>query len=201
MTTTDNTPDKETTIDDSEDDLEKKLELDKFEVAPSKKAISPTLTLHQAEEPEAQSNEEPLLRTRAIPKALVLGAAIFIGALIFVLFLLWKSGVIFSKPEVVPQIFDFYVDFGPLSTTSGRSGTLTLSLKIHATVPELKAEIIKKDQILKSRLLNLLGSETAQEIIRKKDFTALKPYLIKEINQSLSTGTVDEVYYASLILK
>ena len=205
MVKTDSEDNKEGISDDSADSLEKKLELDKLEVAlKKKKSSTPTVAPSPAETPEIE--EEPTEahpKRRFSPKALIIcgGALLFISLLV-VLFFLWKGGAFSSVSEEVSGTTDPYVDIGPITVAFGEpEETFTISLKAHSAKSGIRQEIIEKEEILKSKLTGFLSSETAKEIIQRKEFAKLKSLLMVEINNTIGSNSVDKIYYSKLLFE
>jgi flagellar basal body-associated protein FliL len=147
---------------------------------------------------KGEPKKEPKLKHALTKTRLRVILPVAVIALVAASFFIWnqvgrKAPLITDARLGEPS--DFNVSIGPVTTNAGETGRIIrMTVEVICDNPESKKRVSKMASLIKDRIVISMSSPDAAKIISRKDFEALKSYLVGEISNALEGNSIERAH-------
>ena len=173
------------------------LELDKLELPDTLGAPVSNTSGYRGVQRVAE--KKALISKKALFKVLFLisGVVLFFSIILF----LWDQGVVdvpLLASQKVRRNLERYATVGPVMTSIGKDKHIKLMVKIECRNIKLKERLTEIESALRNKILMVLNTPEAKEILSRRDYQSLKPYFEKAVSGLVKKGSIKHIYFSEI---
>lgn len=171
------------------------LELDKIDIAEGTRRSTSA-----AGGRSPHSDGSAVSRKRSIPKLVLLATGV--GLPIALLLLMWNQGFIelplLQSQKILRQLAKI-ATVGPVMTSTELNEHFKITVQIECRTSKLKERLVEIGPVVKNRILMVLNSPEAIELLHRQEYAHLKDRFKIEIQSLLPKNSIKEVYFSEVV--
>jgi len=125
-----------------------------------------------------------------------------VASVLTLVYVLWDQGVVqlpLLKNRYIERQLERYATIGPMLTTVGEDEHIKLTVAIECKDSSVKRRLSDEASAVKNSILMVLGTARAREYLGRKDYAALRPYLVEEIRRRFPHQAVKDIYFSEIL--